>query len=137
LDRFDENRPLRPWLLSIAANLSRNRRRSISRYLAAAQRLLHVEGQAGARNSGAEKSIEEHTQAHIDQESLWQAVQRLKYADQQVIYLRYFLELSVEETAQAAGIPQGTVKSRLHRALSHLREVIVQDFPGLREGWQG
>ena len=32
LARFDDGRPLRPWLLSIAANLARNRRRSLGRY---------------------------------------------------------------------------------------------------------
>ena len=39
LDRFDPARPFRPWLLSIAANLARNRRRSLGRYLAALGRL--------------------------------------------------------------------------------------------------
>jgi RNA polymerase sigma-70 factor (ECF subfamily) len=38
LKRFDSTRPLRPWLLSIAANLSRNRRRSAGRYFAALTR---------------------------------------------------------------------------------------------------
>ncbi|MEW5987644.1 MAG: sigma factor, partial [Chloroflexota bacterium] len=37
LGRFDSSRPLRPWLLTIAANLARNRRRAIGRYLAAAR----------------------------------------------------------------------------------------------------
>ena len=31
LQRFDPSRPLRPWLLSIAANLARNKRRSAGR----------------------------------------------------------------------------------------------------------
>jgi DNA-directed RNA polymerase specialized sigma24 family protein len=38
-----------------------------------------------------------------------------------VIASRYFLELDGEETAAALGIPEGTVKSRLSRALSRLR----------------
>jgi RNA polymerase sigma-70 factor (ECF subfamily) len=38
-----------------------------------------------------------------------------------VISSRYLLELSGEETAAALGIPEGTVKSRLSRALGRLR----------------
>jgi RNA polymerase sigma-70 factor (ECF subfamily) len=59
---------------------------------------------------------------------LWQAVRTLKQADQEVIYLRYFLELSEAELAQALGVAQGTVKSRLHRALSRLRAIIERDY---------
>jgi RNA polymerase sigma-70 factor (ECF subfamily) len=44
-----------------------------------------------------------------------------------VIYLRYFLELSEEETAEVLGVPGGTVKSRLHRALKRLRARLEQE----------
>ena len=59
---------------------------------------------------------------------------RLKPADQEVIYLRYFLDLPVEETAGVVGVPPGTVKSRLHRALARLETVVEREFPLLREG---
>ena len=45
----------------------------------------------------------------------------VKALDRLVISSRYFLELSGEETAAALGIPEGTVKSRLSRALTRLR----------------
>jgi DNA-directed RNA polymerase specialized sigma24 family protein len=41
-----------------------------------------------------------------------------------VIALRYFLDLSEEDTATALGIPRGTVKSRLSRALEKLKEKV-------------
>ena len=34
---------------------------------------------------------------------------------------------------KALGVPEGTIKSRLNRALGRLREVILRDFPTLRE----
>jgi RNA polymerase sigma-70 factor (ECF subfamily) len=37
LHRYDSARPMRPWLLSIAANLARNCRRSLGRYGSALQ----------------------------------------------------------------------------------------------------
>ena len=43
LRSFDASRPLRLWLLSITANLSRNRRRSVGRYFAALMRIFRTE----------------------------------------------------------------------------------------------
>lgn len=125
LDRFDRSRPLRPWLLRIAANLASNRRRSAGRRLAALVRAW----QAEPAPSGVEDSSLERQQS----EQLLLAVRRLEIADQQVIYLRYFLDLSVAETAEALQTAEGTVKSRSSRALERLRAVIGRDFPLLGE----
>jgi RNA polymerase sigma-70 factor (ECF subfamily) len=126
LRRFDPTRPLRPWLLSIASNLASNRRRSAGRYVSALMRAF--------RNEPAASSIEERSAQHMEAGDLWKAVQTLNVQDQQIVYLRYFLELSVSETAQALNVPEGTVKSRLSRALDRLRGIIQQDFPVLAEG---
>jgi RNA polymerase sigma-70 factor, ECF subfamily len=44
-----------------------------------------------------------------------------------VVVLRFFLELSLPETAAALGIPIGTVKSRLHRSLAQMRIDVTSD----------
>lgn len=41
LDRFDGERPFRPWLLQITRNLAKNRLRSLSRYWQMVQRWWH------------------------------------------------------------------------------------------------
>lgn len=125
LGRFDADRPLRPWLLSIAANLARNRRRSLGRYWAALQRAFRA-------NPEPFHAPPLRTAA-ADAQRLREAVGRLRPAAQDIVYLRYFLELSEAEAAAALGIPTGTAKSRLSRALAQLREVIDEDFPDLRE----
>lgn len=133
LKRFDSTRPLRPWLLSIASNLASNRRRSAGRYLAALTRAFRNEPVSSA-------STEEKSAQYMEANDLWKAVQTLNVPDQQIIYLRYFLELSVTETAEALRVAEGTVKSRLSRALERLRGIIRQDFPLLadrREGQEG
>jgi RNA polymerase sigma-70 factor (ECF subfamily) len=128
LDRFDLSRPMRPWLLSIAANLARNRRRSIGRFFGALQRLVHDEPKPSrAETNGHEQRWQS--------QALWAAVQRLGQSDQQIVYLRYFLDMSVDETAQSLGVPPGTVKSRLHRALGRLRSVIEREYPELKDIW--
>ena len=128
MDRFDPDRPLRPWLLSITANLARNRRRSVARYLAAAQRLA-----LGAPEPERMASVEGESLQKIEAQTLWQAVRQLNPADQQVIYLRFFLELPEAEMAGALAVASGTVKSRLHRALKRLRTVIEDEFPTLQD----
>jgi RNA polymerase sigma-70 factor (ECF subfamily) len=123
LTGFDPERPLRPWLLRIASNLARNRRRSLRRYLAALQRAF-----LGPPASAPPPDMDGAWEA----ETLWRAVRGLGRADQEVIYLRYFLALSEAEMARALSVAQGTVKSRLSRALHRLRAVIDSDFPALR-----
>lgn len=126
LERFDLDRPLRPWLLAIAANLARNRRRSLGRYLAAVQRLGRRQ-EAPPGNHPIEELSAERLQAQL----LWQAVRRLDPDAQQLLYLRFFLDLSIEETAQVLGVAPGTVKSRSHRAVARLRGIIEREYPGL------
>src|SRR5713226_8113566 len=57
-----------------------------------------------------------------DRRRMLDHVNALPDDDRLVIANRYFLELSGEETAAALGIPEGTVKSRLSRALARLRQ---------------
>ena len=126
LKRFDFTRPIRPWLLSIASNLASNHRRSAGRYFAALTRAF--------REEPTSARIEEKSSQHMQANDLWKAVQTLNLPDQQIIYLRFFLDLSVAETAEVLQVAEGTVKSRLSRALEKLRTIIQQDFPVLFEG---
>ncbi len=128
LDRFDISRALRPWLLSITANLARNRLRSFGRYLAALQRFVRADPDSIAATVDDDPG---------ENRLVWQAVRRLGEADREVVYLRYFSGLSEAETAETLGVAIGTVKSRTHRALERLRTVIEKDFPALRESVLG
>lgn len=126
LERFDPSRPLRPWLLEITRNQAHNWRRAVRRRLAALTRW----GESAANPvTDPTAQLAQAAQA----EALWQAVRRLRRHEQEVIYLRCFLELSVAETAQALNVAPGTVKSRLSRALVRLRSVVEQELPELRE----
>jgi RNA polymerase sigma factor (sigma-70 family) len=130
LDRYDTDRPLRPWLFSIAANLARNRRRSLGRYVEAVRRFFQQQP-VEIMTSGVDGRFQKQEEARL----LWQAVQQLSQPGREVIYLRYFLGFSTAETAETLAIAPGTVKSRTHRALHQLRSIIARDFPALRDGY--
>lgn len=132
LEQFDSERPLRPWLLSICANLARNRKRSLSRYWRAVQRFASMDPERRQGSGGAPRRAEPGGAGAA--EELWNLLQDMKGQDREVIYYRYFLDLSVAETSQILSMPEGTVKSRAHRALDRLREHIREQAPGLIEG---
>ena len=62
----------------------------------------------------------------LDAEAIRSAVRRLPYAHAEALVLRYFEGRSMEEIAALAGIPVGTVKSRLHNAKAALRRTLEE-----------
>jgi RNA polymerase sigma factor (sigma-70 family) len=119
MSRFRPGAPFRPWLLRIVGNEARNRRRSAGRRAALELRAVESLG-AGA----AVPSPEHAAEAADDRRALLGALERLPDDQRQVVTCRYLLQLSVEETAGALAIPEGTVKSRLARALDRLRALL-------------
>ena len=51
-------------------------------------------------------------------------IETLNEEEQEILLLRFADDKSLKEIGKELSIPLGTVKSRLHRALSHLREVL-------------
>src|SRR5581483_9423671 len=116
LGRFRAGEPLRPWLLRIAGNEARNRVRSAGRHTSLQLRVTEA-----ARTGGAAPSPEAAALAAEERYRLLEALNASDPDDRAVIALRFLLDLSVAETAATLGLPEGTVKSRLSRALSRLR----------------
>lgn len=116
---FRAGAPFRPWLLTIVANEARNRRRSAGRRDAAHTRLL-------ALPMPTDDAPEATVLAAERRSMLLDALHGLTDADREVVALRHLLGLSEAETAGALGVPTGTVKSRLSRAMDRLREAIVR-----------
>jgi len=117
LGRFRAGAPFRPWLLQIVANEARNQRRGWTR-----RSNLSLRAADQSRDGGAAPSPERVVEATEERDQLLRAVNSLRTEDRLVVACRYFLELSSEETAAVLRWPEGTVKSRLSRALERLRE---------------
>ena len=126
LTTFRPGAPFRPWLLKIVANEARNSVRSAHRRSGYELRLA-----AGRPPDDAAPSAEGAVMAGLDRQMLLRAVSCLPQRDQEVIAYRYFLDLSEVEMAAALGCKQGTVKSRLSRALGRLREILRDERPAL------
>lgn len=102
---------LRPWLFGVLFNSCRKQVRTLARRRKREQGAARGEAfTPAADNTGAE-----------EQERLRAALAELPEDQRQVVVLRYEQQFSVEETAAALDIPQGTVKSRLHAAIERLR----------------
>ncbi len=116
------------WLLRIAANHSKNRIKHLAR--------RPTEGVDPEDVSQVRQSADRPTppvQAHIDApdkmleaaeiEKLMQhAIGELPEDQRLLIVLRDIEEMSYEEIGEITGLPEGTIKSRLHRARMAIKE---------------
>ena len=71
--------------------------------------------------------------ALADRDELARGFRRLSTEQRSLIVLHHYLALPLPEVADAMGIPLGTAKSRLHRALSALRASLEADARTMRE----
>ena len=82
-----------------------------------------------------EVSAPDATRAVSDRDQLERGFKRLSMDHRAVVVMHYFLDLTIEDTAQALGISAGTAKSRLNRAMARLRLALEADAPATeREG---
>lgn len=133
--------PFKPWLLTIATNLCRNRARRMRREPAHAAAHVLVDGEAIADT--VEQVIDpgpEPLDALLTGEkvaALDRAVAALPLAYRQAIVLRYMEGLTYEEVAAALGLPLNTVRTHLFRAKERLRRHLTRIQEGERDGLPG
>ena len=121
---FREGSAFRPWLLKIVVNQSLTMIKSRKRRTQVAEQAAI---EAGPPVYDIDDTVIDRERARL----IWRALASLKEHERIVVYLRYFLALPERELAEYLGCAPGTVKSRLHRALAKLREVVERDYPQL------
>jgi RNA polymerase sigma factor (sigma-70 family) len=67
--------------------------------------------------------------AVADREIVDAALRRLDASGRAIVVLHYFLGMPLTDVAATLGIPLGTVKSRLHRALGEMRDAVETEPP--------
>jgi len=122
-DKHDPARgQVRPWLYKIALNTARDEF-GRKRY-----RTPHVSLEAAGLDMPDEAAGETQVAERLDEAlragAVARALEDLPDYMREVIVLRCRRELSFAEIAEVTGAPQGTIKSRFHRAVVALREAL-------------
>lgn len=118
-DRFKGNSSEKTWLFSIAKNVA------IDHFRKMAVRDRHHFNAFEWENEqliSPTKSPEQFVELNENLQQLLQALELCTGDQQMVIVMRYFQELSIQETADILGWSEGKVKTTQHRAIKALRE---------------
>ncbi len=128
LDGFDEERPVRPWLLRVVHNRAQDLRRQ--QRVRRAEALEPADGEAGPVL--VDPGIDPETQSSRNQlrRRIWRALRELPAPQRDILVLRDYQDLSYAEIADFLNIPLGTVMSRLHGARKRLRVLLEADGVG-------
>jgi RNA polymerase sigma-70 factor, ECF subfamily len=132
IDTYRGEAKLSTWLLRIAANHAKNR----IKYLA--RRATDKGGLDEAPESAMADLGKAPAQAHVSSPeaaleaaergtALEQAIASLDEDHRLVLVLRDIEELAYEEICEITGLPEGTVKSRIHRARLALKERLARE----------
>lgn len=126
LNRFDQTRRFSTWLLSIASNycVDRLRRQRLN--------LANLDDVAFTLVS-PQRGPEGHSIQREQREAVQQALASIPEGYRLVTILRYWHDLSYQEIAEATGLTESTIKTRLHRArhmiadrLSHMEQELCE-----------
>ncbi|MEU3743832.1 MULTISPECIES: RNA polymerase sigma factor [Streptomyces] len=119
----EEVRSVRAWLLGIATNVLRNTARAARRHRAAVSRLPPPEALPDFADEVVGQLAD--TQRLV---AAARALHRLKRSEREVFALIVWSGLGYAATAEALGIPVGTVRSRLSRAREKLRRLVGEEL---------
>ena len=126
---YEDGRPVRPWLYSIATHQAVDALRKAGRHPTVSldrRATSSGESDAGALVDllvGDDAAPLAELQEKERKEWVAKSVDRLPETLRQTLVLAYFQDLKYREIAEILDIPVGTVKSRLHAALAKLQEM--------------
>jgi RNA polymerase sigma-70 factor (ECF subfamily) len=128
-----EGGSLRPWLLGIATNVTRNTRRAARRHAAAVARLPRDEAEPDFADEIAGR-LDDAAQLAV----VRTALRKLRRPEREVLALCVWSGLDYAAAAEALGVPVGTVRSRLSRARTKLAKHLKNpELPAVRGQMRG
>jgi RNA polymerase sigma-70 factor, ECF subfamily len=122
VEDFRGEAKLSTWLYAITSRLCLNR-------LASGERRVSREGEESLERLRADADPAAHVERVELEAALQRAITELPEERRIMVVLRDFEGLSYEEIATALDLPLGTVRSRLHRARTDLKEKLERFLP--------
>lgn len=119
--RFRAQSSVYTWLHGILLNLSRHHHRQRGRIV---YDDLLIAGQDEAAPGDALLAVDFETASA----SLQEALQRLPETFREILILRFYEEMKLDEIATHLKLPRGTVKSRLHYALKQMQKLLPNEL---------
>ena len=114
-ESYREGKSFRAWLYTIAYNLCKNHLRN---------RLTMVHGKGEEAMDTTDIEVEMDTS--ILHDALSQILRDLPEDYAMLFSLHYEEELSVPQVAQITSLPEGTIKSRLHKTMTLIKQKLQQ-----------
>ena len=111
----EELRSRASWASVVAANLARDWHRRAGRYRSMQAALAKLTPTDVSEPDVALKV------------AVAAGLARLEPDLRQAVVLRFYVDLAVRDIAEVLGVPEGTVKSRLHRAVTAMRELLPKE----------
>jgi RNA polymerase sigma-70 factor, ECF subfamily len=126
---FDPGRSFKPWLYTIAANKARDHMRARGRRpLQSLDAAADTDGPTpAAQLEGDNAAAGAELEALEQQARVREVINRMPEHLQTILILGYYQKLPYSEIAEILGIPVGTVKSRLHSAVTHFAQLWQAD----------
>ena len=121
LGRFAGRSSLKTWIYRVALNHSRSR---LGRRRLPTQSLTPAPGEPPTDVADARRGPQERAEAGDDAQRVGTALARLATPFREAVVLRDLEGLSYQEIAEVAGVPVGTVRSRIARARDQLRSML-------------
>jgi RNA polymerase sigma-70 factor (ECF subfamily) len=135
IESFRGESLLSTWVYRVAANHCRNRLKYLTRRRQKLTDDFDEESVAGAEGASAPdrpSTPDRLLEARQTEQLLEEGLAKLDAEQRELIVLREVEHLSYDEIMAITGLPEGTVKSRLHRARSTLREHLERRERGPR-----
>lgn len=130
--RISIERNPKAYLMSIAMNLWRNQKSRYARRERIAPTISSEEEGVQLEDIRAEGDILDGIVKKEEITQLKKCVEKLPDKHRQVVLLFYAAQLPVEDIAKTLKIPKGTVKSRLNKARTMLKEEMEAQGYGIR-----